>query len=352
MKTFTTMEPARERATIREVARRAGVSIATVSRALNDHPNVREAVRDRVAEAARVLGYSPDGVARSLRTRQTAVVAFLIQDISNPLLASVARAADEALARAGYLMVVGNSAGRPRGDLDLLDLLWERRVDGILGAVDDEDDPATRAALASSPVPVVLVDRNIEGAPVDAVTADHYAGTRAATLDLARLGHRRIGLVTGPVTQWTGRERLRGYRDGLREPGLREDESLVRIVNPDVKTAQSAATDLLHSARRPTAMIGGGNRVSAGLLRAVVEMGMRIPDQLSVVVSGGFDLLEITSPPLAHVTWSLEAMGEAAAVRLLARMRDQEVDEPRQIILPTEYVARASVGPPPNGSSA
>ena len=263
----------------------------------------------------------------------------------NPVTAGVARAADQVLAREGFLTVIANSGGWPGGDTSLLSVLLERRVDGIMGYVEDDRDEETRRALVDAQVPVVLVDRRIDGIPVDQVTADHTAGTEQATRHLIHLGHRQIGLVTAPHEQWTGRERLRGYQAALRAAGL-EADSFVRHVVPELDIAQAAVADLLRQSPRPTAIIGGGNRVSAALLRTVTAAGLRVPDDLSVIVYGAFDLLDITSPPLAHVTWSLQDVGEAAATRLLARLRGDE-SAPHLISFPTRFEPRGSVGPPP-----
>jgi len=348
LKTFAAPPTDGRRPTIHDVARQAGVSITTVSRALSGHPHVRVEVRERVALAVRALGYSPDRVASGLRTRKTGVVAFLGRNITNPVIAGVAWAADQVLAREGYLTVVANAGGWPGGDANLLSVLLERRVDGIMGYIEDEYDEDTRRALTEARVPVVLVDRRIEGVHADQVTADHAIGTEQATRHLVQFGHRHIGLVTAPLGQWTGRERLRGYQTALHAAGL-DAQTLVRHVRPDLDLAQAAVEDLLRQSPRPTAIIGGGNRVSAALLRAVTAAGLRVPDDLSVIVFGGFDLLDITSPPLAHVTWSLHDVGEAAANRLLARLRGDQ-SEPHLISFPTRFEPRGSVGPPPNAT--
>jgi LacI family transcriptional regulator len=345
LKTFAGHAAGGRRPTIHDVAQRAGVSITTVSRALRGHRHVRVEVRERVVEAAQTLGYAPDRVASGLRTRKTGVVAFLGRNITNPVIAGVAWAADRVLAREGYLTVVANAGGWPGGDSNLLAVLLERRVDGIMGYIEDEYDEETRRALSDAQIPVVLIDRRIDGIQADQITADHAVGTEHATRYLVQRGHRRIGLVTAPIGQWTGRERRRGYAQALTDNGL-DAESYARHVTPDLDLAQAAVEDLLRQSPRPTAIIGGGNRVSAALLRAVRAAGLRIPDDLSVIVFGGFDLLDITSPSLAHVTWSLHDVGEAAANRLLARLRGDQ-SAPHLLSFPTRFEPRGSVGPPP-----
>ena len=178
---------------MKEVAREAGVSISTVSRALNDQPFVREEVRDRVLSASKALSYRPDVAARSMRTGTTGAVGFVVSDISNPLFAAIAKAADETLSPRGYALMIANSANDSAHEKELMRTFRQRRLDGLIIAAADEEARGLADRIADFQA-AVLLDRDVPGAHADAVLSDHGAGLAAALGYLVQLGHQRIAL--------------------------------------------------------------------------------------------------------------------------------------------------------------
>ena len=333
--------PAR-RANLRDVAQLAGVAISSASRVLSDHPDVSPKMRERVLAAVEQLGYEPDFLAQSLRRGATLSVGFVARDISSPLLADIALGAEKKLRASGYSMLVLNSEGDPALDVEHIKLLERRRVDGLLISLADEQDPGTLAALRALSIPFVLIDRDVAGVPgASAVLSDHAAGVREVVAHLAGLGHRTLGLVAGPLQVRPGREAVRAFRACCEELGV------TAIVEPGAFTAEhghDAALRMLDAAEPPTALIAGSNQIFPGVLRALRERKLRIPDDISLVTFHELPLLGLLEPPVDVVRRDPRSSGEDAANLLLARLRGEE---PSTLVVPTSLEVRGSSGPPP-----
>lgn len=306
---------------IREVAALAGVSIATVSRVVNATGPVAGETRDRVLVAIEQLGYSRDGVARSLRLGKTATVGAVLSDFGNPVVSAIFRAATETLASAGYLTLVAQSVSSGARDVDVVDAMLERRVDGLLWSVSDEGDREVRSAVARSSVPIVLVERRMEVLGVDSVVADHYGAMVEAVEELVKVGHKCIGIIPGARGQWPRRERLRAFWDVLGGSRGR----IVGVVGEfvgvsSVENGESAAREVLGHSPRPTAVIAGGNRVLVGAWRCIATMGLRVPEDVEFVAGtlADAELARVSGLGIAGIEVAADVVG-AEAGRLLAR---------------------------------
>jgi LacI family transcriptional regulator len=330
-------------ATIREVARRAGVSVSTVSRVLNGFPFVSDAARERVLEAMEALDYRPDVAARSMRTGGSDAVGFVVSDITNPLFAAIAKGADEVLHPRGYQLVLANSGNDPAHEAELISALRQRRVDGLIAAVADETAPGLADRLASVRA-CVLFDREVRGSSADAVCSDHDRGMREALAHLAELGHRRVALVAGDPTQLGSRARIGAYRSAVRALGLARDRRLVVTGVLGRGTGEDAVRRLLELEDRPTAVVAGNNQLLAGALAALREHGLHAPDDISLVGADDLDLLRLHDPPIDVIDRDLLEHGRAAAEVLLERFADRNAP-PRRVLLPTRFLVRGSTGP-------
>lgn len=329
---------------MREVAEYAGVAMSSVSRVLSGHPDVSPEMRERVERAVAQLGYQPDMLAQSLRRRATRTVGFVVGDISNPLLATIALGAETALREAGHSMLLTNSENRPDLDAAHVRLLTQRRVDGLLLSLAAEDHPDTIALLQRVEIPIVLVDRELpQSVHASAVLSDHRTGMRDAVGHLLDLGHRRIGLILGPSLRFS-RERLLGLRDAYAQRGL-SDESLVLQGTLAETHGREATAKMLDDAAPVTAIVAGGNQLLIGALAELQARDLRVGEQISLVSCDAISVTEFFSPPIAVVIRENEELGRRAAELLLEQMRDEQ--PPRQITLPTEFVPRASCAPPP-----
>jgi LacI family transcriptional regulator len=328
--------------TIRDVAARAGVALSSVSRVLSNHPDVSATMRTRVRSAARELGYEPDLLAQALRRGSTRTVGFVLRDISNPLFANIARRCEQELRRAGYSMILMNSDGVVEAEAVNLTLMRRRRVDGVIVSLVSETSTATREALAALHVPVVLLDREVEGLRSGAVLCDHYTGVRRATEELLMRGHRRVALVTGPLDVRTSRERLRAYGDAYLAAGLEVDDDLVLTGGFDMEYAKAEVIRLFSRQAEPTALLAGGVPATAGALRALRQLRRQPGQEVALVALDEWPMFDVFTPDLASVARDSDEMGTASA-RLLLDMLEGAV--PRTVTIDTTFNPRASMRP-------
>lgn len=328
---------------LKEVAERANVAISSVSRVLTDHPDVSEEMRARVLAAAEELGYEPDLLAQSLRRGQTLSVGFVVRDISNPILAEIAHAAETGLSEGGYSTMLTNSGGEPANDAAGIRLFRRRRVDGLLLSLADEGYEATLDEIEQVQVPIVLIDRELKrDLPVSAVFADHEQGTRQAVARMIELGHRHIGLLSGRRGIFSIRATEAAFRSECERAGV---EALIEPGSLRPEDGYRAAMRLLERDPRPTALLTASNQILVGALHALRELGLRIPADISLVTFDEIPLLDLFTPPIAVISRQPRELGRRAAEELLRRMRNE--GEPSKIMIPTVFEPRESLGPAP-----
>ncbi|MFS8979250.1 LacI family DNA-binding transcriptional regulator [Cupriavidus necator] len=339
------------RVTIRDVARAAGVSVGTASRALNRSGPVSEAAVQAVERAAKALAYAPDPIAQSMRTGTSGVVGLLVSDLANPLYARIITAVETRLQREGYAMVVGNTHNsRAQEDL-MVDLFRRRRVDGLILGPCETERPEYLDQIARE-LPVVAMDRDF-GAGGTGVHVDHFRGAFDATRYLLDLGHTRIALMTSDSALRPGRERINGYRAALEERGIAIDNALVRSSRSAMDLTFSDALALLSAKSRPTAFICLGTRILSGVLQAMKQTGYRVPQDVSLICVGDGDLPQLYSPAITAVSWDLETVGTATAEMLLRAIGvvsgepGAQTPAGQEIRLTTHVVMRESCAPPP-----
>lgn len=334
----------RTRASMREVAERAGVAMSSVSRVLSGHPDVSPAMNEKVMRAVEELDYQPDILAQSLRRRETLSVGFVVGDISNPLIAEIVTGVESTLHTNGYSMLLTSSLGDPLLEAAHIALLSQRRVDGLVISVLDETHPEPLGRLRELEIPIVVLDRNLPAdIPVSRVLSDHRSGMKAAGLHLLGLGHKRIGLIAGAAVR-PALERRVGLEEAFAAYGLpptyTADEGVF-----SVEHGAAAMRRLLDGPEPPTAVIAGGNQLMLGALRVVSERGLALGRDLSFVGCDDVAVTDLFRPPVAVVRRDNYSMGRTAAELLLERLRESA--PPSDVVLPTEFVARPSCGPPP-----
>jgi LacI family transcriptional regulator len=334
---------AKSRANMREVARRAGVAMSSVSRVLSDHPDVSPEMHERVMGAVRELGYQPDILAQSMRRRSTLSIGFVVGDISNPLLAEIALGAEVELRNAGYSMLLTNSENDPKLDAHHVRLFRQRRVDGLLLSLAAEDDAETLEALKESDEPVVVIDRELpDELGSSAVLSDHRTGMRDAVGHLLELGHRRIGLILGQPLRFS-RERQRGLEEAYRERGLGPEYRVLQgRLSPE--HGRMATRELLAGGQPPTAIVAGGNQILLGALQEIQDRRLTLGEGISLVSCDSISVTELHVPPIAVIDRDTRELGRQAAALLLGQLSGER--EPERVVLPTRFVARPSCGPP------
>lgn len=323
------------RATVADVARLAGVSIKTASRALNEHPSVKGSTRAKVLQAASALRFRPNAMARELRQGSRAsTIAFVIGDLTNPFYSHVAAGVSAATAERGLTLVMAASGDQPARERPTVDSMLERRVLALL-LVPIADDHSYLEGERQLGTPIVAVDRPLTNAASDSVVFDNRGGARSGVLALADAGHRRIGFVGSSRHLYTHGERLRGYHDALLIRGLDADPSLVREDAASTDTADAAATDLLALDNPPDAIFAGNNRAAFGVFRAIQRAGT----STALIGFDDFELAETLGVSVvAHDPWE---MGQMAA-KLALRRVDSLDGALEQVVLPTELVLRDS----------
>ena len=345
--------PRAARSTLAEVAAAAGVSVATAARALGGYGSVRADTADRVAEAARRLRYSHNGVARSMVTGRTHTLGAVVADIENPFFGRAMRAFSDVAARAGSLVLLSNTDENVDSERAAVEVLQRRRVDGMLVAPASPVDVAHLHRVHRSGTPLVLLDRALPGLAADSVVVDNVLAGRMATDPLIAAGHRRIAMVTsahldGPADPRAnpGLGRVIGYRQALRVAGADLDDALVSSGDFRVPSAESRTLALLSRPRPPTALVTTDSSMTLGALRAVQSRGLRVPEDLSLVGIDDADWLPVLDPPVTVVAQPAAQLGALAAELLLRRLADPAAP-PVTRILPVTAIARQSVGPPP-----
>lgn len=344
-------EPRPPRPTIHDVARAAGVSIGTVSRVINRRGRTGAVTRQRVDSAIASLGYRVNTVAQSMRTQTTRTVALLVHDIANPIFAAAARAAQDVLEQADYLLVLASPGAGPHSEASAVRLLGQRRMDGIIGFLRREDDADTLAALRDFDGAVVLFDRMTD-IRADLVLTDHAGGVLRATRYLLDLGHRSIALVGGAASIFPGRERVRGFIEAFERRNLPSPPpQLIRDRSLDADYGFRETSNMLSGEPRPTAIIAAGNQVLEGVIAAIRAANLSVPRDISLI---GFDdspVARLSVPPITVIARDVAQMGIMAAQMLLERMRLGPDHPIQKVVLPTEIALRESCASPANESA-
>ncbi len=333
------------KASIRDVAELAGVSVGSASRVINEAHNVTVETRDKVQQAIAALGYRPNHAAQSLRLRSSRTVGCLLSDVTNPLYAKLFRALEERLREAGYMMLLANSLNQVEREIEILSTFQRRGMDGVLIAPTNQSDPQVLAAVAALEMPAVLLDRDLD-APIDRVLFDHIPGMQRLVSHLAGLGHRRIALVVSESPARPMRRRIEGFRLQHEAIGLPLDERHVVCLPTGTSPAFDLVNALLAGPDRPTALISLGTTVLSDTLGAISMRGLRIPQDVSVVSLGDPVFAWHHVPPISTLRVDLQQAGDTGSQLLLARMAGDDA-APRCVTLPCQFVERQSCGPAP-----
>ena len=333
-------------ATVRDVAKVAGVSVTTVSRVVRGERYVRPEVREAVQAVMADLDYRPSTLARQFREQRTQLVGFVVPDISEPFYAGILRGVEKALRPQGFIVAIHDTDERVSLEAGAIGSLLDVRAAGLIVASSGPWPRAVRERFERERVPMVAIDNVLDGLDVDAVYEDNEVGARVLTRHLAEHGHVRIGFVGGILTESSGAERLAGYRAALAEAGLPADERLVVTGDWRYQGARLYTLRIMHEPDPPTAIVAANYVVALGVMKAARSVGLRIPDDLALASFDDFEVAELLDPPLTGLRRDLDAMGAVAASLLVDQLYPLGEHKPRQVRLPHEFVARRSCGCP------
>jgi LacI family transcriptional regulator len=331
-------------ATVADVAKRAGVSVSTAARVLSGNGYASDETRRGVIEAARELGYVPNQIARSLRTRRSMMIGLLIGDVENAFYSTIASNVEAVAKGAGYHVLLCNSDDDPDIEREYLKLLDGMRLDGII-VTPTLRNRSQLTRLLQKGVAIIQVDRKVEGLAADAILVDNEAGAHAAVAYLIAAGHANIGILPGDLEVPTARQRLAGYERALEEAGIPVRERLVKAGSFHREHAIEDATDLIRARPAPTAIFAANNILAEATLMALADIGLRVPSDMSVVAFDDVQWMRMVDPPVTTVRQPAADMARSAAELMLRRLRDDGAGPPSTIVFRTELLERGSVAP-------
>ena len=329
-------------ATIQDVVRLSGVSVATVSRVLHDSPNVLPATREKVLSAIRELDYRPNRLAQQFRTQRTMTVLVLLPRLGDSFYSEILRGIEAVAAEAGYHILVANTGNHMESETYYYETLIQKQIDGII------DFAACLSKEYMEEIarehPVVVACRYLSDAKLPNVTIDNLAASREMTEYMVNLGHKRIAYIGGNTALALYRSRLYGYQQALEARGIPIDERIVCTADPEIHGGYEAATQLLRSGVDFTAIVTSGDTLAIGAIRALQDRGVRVPEDVAV---SGFDDIEMSSllnPTLTTVRQPRNLIGRTSMEKLLGRINGKDENLSEQIVLTHELVIRASSG--------
>jgi len=316
--------------------------MATVSRVVNNNPNVKPQTRKKVFEAIERLGYRPNAVARGLASKKTTTVGVVIPDISNPIFSEVARGIEDIANMYHYNIILCNADKKKDKEIRVINTLLEKQVDGLLfmgGAVTDEHIQA----FQTSSVPIVLCATSDESGTIPSVDIDHQKAAYDAVETLIKEGHRDIAMISGTLQDPSnGYARFHGYKNALEAAGLNYDENYVRIGNYRYESGIDAMKYFLELKKRPTAVFAATDEMAIGAIHCIQDAGLKVPQDISVISVDNIRMASMVRPQLTTVAQPMYDIG-AVSMRLLTKLMKKETVENTRVVLPHEIITRLSV---------
>jgi len=329
-------------ATIKDVARLAGVSITTVSHVINETRYVSDELRGRVLAAMQELNYRRNVLARSLRRGETRTIGLVVPDNSNPFFAEVARIVEDVGFEKGYSVILCNSDGSLEKEAAYISVLIAKQVDGVIFIAAGSKHEHLHELTAQG-IPVVVADRDIPQSLADVVLVDNEKGGYEATRYLLSLGHRRIACIAGPSDLTPSADRVRGYRRAQKEAGISIEEGWIVPGDFRYQGGEAAAARLLRLGEPPSAIFACNDVMAIGALRTLQNAGLQVPGDVSIIGFDDIPLASAVSPALTTVAQPTAELSTLAARCLISRIQNDRDDEPRQrSVLETRLVVRDS----------
>ncbi|PSB89605.1 HTH-type transcriptional repressor PurR [Photobacterium damselae subsp. damselae] len=329
-------------ATIKDVARMAGVSTTTVSHVINKTRFVAEATQKKVMAAVDELNYAPSAVARSLKCNTTRTIGMLVTKSTNPFFAEVVHGVEEYCYKEGYTLILCNTEGNLSKQQDYLRMLAEKRVDGLLVMCSDLDEKLLELLERKKDLPMVIMDWGPESPHTDKIQDNAEHGGYIATKHFIENGHTKIGCLSGHEDKSTCRERLKGFRKAMVESNLSVNEDWILEGDFECDTAVKAAQDFIAMTERPTAIFCFNDIMAMAMISTFEQAGLRVPDDISIIGYDNIDLAPYFSPPLTTIHQPKRRLGKTAVEILMDRVKDKN-HERQTFEMAPELVIRKSV---------
>ncbi len=334
------MEMARD-ATIKDIAKAAGVSVATVSRVINDNYPVSDEAREKVRHFMEKLNYRPNAIAQSLRSNRSNMIGFIVADLSNEFFMQAAKGLEKVIAGQGYSLVVASSDGSAEKERQLIGALASKRIDGLCVASVDSAPETLRQTICDG-TPVVLIDRMLQDVETSQVLWNDADSARTLTQMLIDNGHRDIGIVNVTLSHSAGQNRLAGFLSAMEQAAIPVPKSFISPSNFSSDEAYRFAFKLLSAKRRPTALLCANNVMAEGTLKAMQELGLKVDDDISLVCFGKIEWNKYLSPKITTIELDSWNMGERAGAILIDMIRSGK-GLATQVVLPGNLILGGSV---------
>jgi len=330
--------------TIKDVARQAGVSIATVSRVINGNDNVRQTTREAVLKAVESLNYTPSALAQGLQKKQTQTIGILFPDASSYYFAEIIRGINHYVRHHGYQIVVSSSHDAEEEAETLNTLLKSRQVDGVILMMPSVHN-VDSLSIYLQDVPAVLLNTEIEFPDSVTICPDNYYGAYQATMHLIEHGHTRLGILYGSPQNYDSQERYRGFTDALETSGITHRKEYEAKGDFSEHTGYQAARNILNQPERPTALFAANDAMAIGAMESAKQLGLQVPSDLAVCGFDDISTARYMSPPLTTVSVPVFHIGQTAGKQLLAELQGDSVEEnPERQTIQVELVLRESCG--------
>ncbi len=328
-------------ATIYDVAQKAGVSTATVSRALSGTGYVSKELKETIMQVAREMDYQPNSLARGLVTKESRILGLVMPDISNPFFPAVARGVEDVANESGYNVLLCNTDGSSGKETDYINVLRSRQADGVIFTT-SQVNPKNAKMLIDAGIPVVLADRRMSIA-CDSVVAENVSGAYKAVRHLLDLGHTRIGIITGPMGVATSEERIEGYKRALLESSVAVQHDLICEGNYRQHSGYECTCGLMKLPNPPTAIFACNDLMAVGALSALEDHGLKVPDDVAVVGYDDITVASVTRPRLTTVAQPKYEMGAVACRMLIERLKNPDKPYQSTVLEPQLVIRESSV---------
>ncbi len=325
---------------IADVAREAGVSPMTVSRVVRDKEDVSPKTRAKVLEVVERLGYQPNGIARGLVTQRTGTIGLVMPDVANPFFSDIALAVETEAYEENYNVFLCNTSEDPKREIDILNSLYEKRVDGIIVCSSRLPEEKLRESIQCCPA-AVLTNRRLQNSDVSAVLVDHYQGGYDAARYLIERGHRKIGFLSGPDMSHGGYQRAEGFYAAATEAGVSLDSNWRIACSPTTEDGFRTTIELLTDYSDLTALFCYNDLIAAGALQACAELNLRVPDDIAIIGFDDIPLSALVTPALTTCRVPRFIVGIRAANLLFTKLKDMQTT-PEEIVMRPELVVRDS----------
>lgn len=327
--------------TIKDIAKAADVSVTTVSRVLNDKPDVSPNTRENVLEKINELGYKPNSIARGLALQKTNTLGLIIPDISNPFFPDIARGVEDMANQKGYSVIFCNTDNEQKKEKEAIELMKEKQVDGILLSLSTTNEKELKN-LRQVEYPIVQIDRKIPNINYPSITIDNVKSAYTATKFLIENGHKKIAHITGDLETITGYQRLKGFKKAISEKNIKLNNSYIKNGDYSKRSGYNNMLALLKSNNPPSAVFIANDLMAVGAYQAVFEMNLSIPEDISIIGHDNIDVTKLVNPTLTTMAQPKYKLGKKAVQLLIAEIESNELSN-EEIILNTNLINRNSI---------